>query len=276
MTGRIRWPACAALLLGFSTLAHSGDGSPLNERASVGLGTFFLSSDTHVRADAFSSGRVGTPLDFEDTFGLSDDRVFRVDASWRVGNRHLLRAMYFKSDRSVTRTIDENIDFGDATFPVNADVAADFRFHITELAYEYVFMQTDGYQLGASFGIHNAAFRIGLSADLVSTEGDGVHVEETVRTNAPLPVFGLRGRWHITGDVYVLAHAQYFQLAFDSYKGDVQDYEAALVWQVAQRFGVGAAYNVFRTRFGTDDRDHFEGRLRWQYAGPQLFMRMSF
>jgi len=25
-----------------------------------------------------------------------------------------------------------------------------------------------------------------------------------------------------------------------------------------------------------DDRDHFEGLLRWRYAGSQLFMRMSF
>jgi len=39
---------------------------------------------------------------------------------------------------------------------------------------------------------------------------------------------------------------------------------------------VGAAYNLFRTQVETDDFDNFEGLLRWQYSGAQLFMRMSF
>ena len=42
---------------------------------------------------------IGTPFDLEDTFGLHDETVFRVDASWRMGERHLLRAMYFDSHR---------------------------------------------------------------------------------------------------------------------------------------------------------------------------------
>lgn len=277
MTGRIRWPACAALLLGTTTLVQGGESGPLDERVSVSLGTFFLSSDTHVRADAFSSGEIGTSLDFEDTFGLEDDRVFRVDAAWRMSDRHLLRVMCFDSNRSVSSVIDEQIDFGDETFPVNADVRADFEFDITELAYEYVFLQREEYQLGASFGIHNAGFRIGLSADLAVPSGGGsVNLAESVSTNAPLPVLGLRGRWHLAGDLYAVAHAQYFKLAFDAYEGDIQDYEAALVWQATRRFGLGAAYNIFRTQVETDDRDHFEGRLRWQYSGAQLFMRLSF
>ena len=268
MTRRIRWPAYAALLLGTASLVQAAENGPLDERASVSLGTFFVSSDTHVRADAFSSDEIGTPLDFEDTFGLEDDRVFRVDASWRLKDRHLLRAMYFESNRSITHTIDETIRFGDATFPISAEVRADFDFAITDVAYEYVFMLRDEYQLGASFGIHNAGFKIGLS-------GDRGNLSESVRTNAPLPVLGLRGRWRLAGDLYAVAHAQYFRLAFDAYEGDIQDYEAALVWQATRRFGLGAAYNVFRTQVETDDRDHFEGRLRWQYSGAQVFMRMS-
>lgn len=269
MTGRNRWPAYAALILGTTTLAQADPIGPLNERYSLGLGTFFMSSDTHVRADAFGSDDIGTPIDFEDTFGLKDDRVFRADASWRMTERHLLRAMYFESNRSMTHDIDEDIDFGDATFPISAQVRADFDFDITELAYEYVFMQRDEYQLGASFGIHNAGFRIALSSD-------GGRLAESVSTNAPLPVLGLRGRWRIAENFYALAHAQYFRLAFDAYEGDIQDYEASVVWQMTRHVGLGAAYNAFVTQVETDDRNHFEGRLRWRYSGTQLFMRMSF
>jgi len=272
-----RWPILAAVLLGSSLAARAEESGLLDERFSIALGTFFMSSDTSLRADAFTSGEIGTPFNFEDTFKLDDENVFRVDGSWRIGTRHLLRVMHFESDRSVSNVIDRDINFGDETFPIDAQVRADFNFDITELAYEYVILDRDRYELGASFGIHNAGFKIGLSADVDSPGGGAsVTIAEDVRTNAPLPVLGLRGRWHVAGHLYALAHAQYFRLAYGAYEGSLQDYEAALVWQVTQHVGVGAAYNTFVTQVETDDRDHFEGMLRWRYSGSQLFMRMSF
>ena len=277
MFREFRWPTLAAVWLCGPVFAQDEDLGPLNDRFSVSLGTFFMGSDTNVRADAFESGRSGTPFNFEDTFGLDDETVFRIDATWRSGRRHILRAMYFNSDRSISNVIREQIDFGDATFSVDSEVRADFQFDITELAYEYVFMDRDRYQLGASFGIHNAGFRIGLSSDPTSQGGTAASsISESIHTNAPLPVLGLRGRWRLTEDFYAIAHAQYFRLAFDAYEGDIQDYEAALVWQATRHVGVGAAYNLFRTQVETDDFDNFEGLLRWQYSGAQLFMRMSF
>jgi hypothetical protein len=236
-----------------------------------------MTSETQVRADAFDSAGVGTALDFEDTFGMHDETVFRVDASWHMGRRHLLRAMYFDSNRSARSVLSEQIDFGDESFPIDATVDARFDFDITEIAYEYIFLDRDNYQLGGSFGIHNAAFKLGLDAEVSSPSGGASSsISETVRTNAPLPVFGLRGRWRLAENLYAMAHAQYFKLAFDAYDGDIQDYEAALVWQVTRHVGLGAAYNRFVTEIDSDDRDHLEGYLRWQYSGAQLFMRISY
>jgi len=277
MTRATRWPLYTAVLLGSAMATQAGEGGLLDERFSVGLGTFFLSSNTNVRANGFDSGDIGTPIDVEDTFELEDENVFRVDASWRIARRHILRAMYFESDRSRRKVIDEEIEFAGETFPIEAEVQADFDFDITELAYEYVMLDRDQYQLGASFGIHNAGFRIGLSADVSSPGGSGsTEITGDVRTNAPLPVLGLRGRWHVAGNLYAQAHAQYFQLAFDGYDGNIQDYEGALIWQVKRHVGLGAAYNAFVTQIESNHRDHFDGQLRWRYSGAQLFMRMSF
>ena len=235
-----------------------------------------MSSDTQVRADASASGETGTPVDFENTFGLDDDNVFRVDAAWRINDRHVLRAMYFQSQRSASDVIREAIEFGDESFPLDTEVRGDFDFAITELAYEYVFMKRERFQLGGSFGIHNAGFSIGLSADIGSPGGTSTRLSESVRTNAPLPVLGLRARWRLAENLYAMAHAQYFRLDFDAYEGDIQDYEAALVWQLSRHVGVGVAYNQFRTELKTEDRRNFEGELRWRYSGSQLFTRISF
>ena len=271
------WASLVAAL--FSVAAQAGEDGPLDDRFSIGLGAFFMSSDTQVRADASASGETGTPVDFENTFGLDDDNVFRVDAAWRINDRHVLRAMYFQSQRSASDVIREDIEFGDESFPLDTEVRGDFDFAITELAYEYVFMKRERFQLGGSFGIHNAGFSIGLSADIGSPGGTSTRLSESVRTNAPLPVLGLRARWRLAENLYAMAHAQYFRLDFDAYEGDIQDiqdYEAALVWQLSRHVGVGVAYNQFRTELKTEDRRNFEGELRWRYSGSQLFTRISF
>ena len=118
MTRATRWPLYTAVLLGGAMATQAGEGGLLDERFSVGLGTFFLSSNTNVRANGFDSGDIGTPIDVEDTFELEDENVFRVDASWRIARRHILRAMYFESDRSRRKVIDEEIEFaGDNNTP---------------------------------------------------------------------------------------------------------------------------------------------------------------
>ncbi len=81
-------------------------------------GTFFMSQDTEVRVDGELTGEVGTEINFDETFGIGDFDRFRVDGLWRINDRHLIRGMYFENNRSGTRTIDRDINFGDETYPV--------------------------------------------------------------------------------------------------------------------------------------------------------------
>lgn len=264
-----------ALLAGEATSAENGN--PIHERFAVSLGTFFMSSDTRVRADRFDSISLGTTIDFEDTFGFDDEKVFRVDAMWRVFPRHKLRLMYFDSDRTAHDRIERAIRFGDETFAADLDVTADFEFDILELAYEYELLRHDRYELGLSLGIHNAGLKLGLSAVLSSSVGGGsLSRDEQVETDAPLPVAGVRGTWRIARNFYLRGHAQYFKLKFGDYDGDIQDYELGVLWQFSRHVGLGTAYNAFHTAVDAHDPNNFEGRLRWEYDGAQVFVRASF
>jgi hypothetical protein len=255
----------------------AGDGDLLHERFAFSLGTFFMSSDTRVRADRFESIGVGTTFDLEDTFGFDDESVFRADAMWRMFPRHKLRLMYFDSDRVARDRIEREIRFGNETFEADLDVTADFEFDILELAYEYELLRRDRYELGVSLGVHNAGVELALSAMLSTTIGGGsISRDERVKADAPLPVVGVRGTWRIAPDVYLRAHAQYFKLKFGDYDGDIQDYELGLLWQFSRHVGAGVAYNAFQTAVDAQDPSNFEGRLRWEYRGAQVFVRASF
>lgn len=273
---RHRWHYCLLMSLGLSAQAAYAD-SPFEDRFTLDFGSYFMTSQTGVRVDGFEEIELGTRLDLEDVFSLQDETVFRLEGAWRFKPRHAMRLMYFDSSRTRTNAIDREIDFGDETYPLGADVTVKFKFTVLELAYQYSLMKSENFELGASVGVHNIKFKIGLDAMLEGGPANGgVQAEETASTNAPLPVVGLGATWHMANDVYLLAHAQYFQVKTGGLDGSLEDYQAGVLWQFNPHFGVGAAYNMFRLNVDANDADDFRGQLDWKYYGPQLFMRAAF
>jgi hypothetical protein len=89
-------------------------------------------------------------------------------------------------------------------------------------------------------------------------------------------VVGLGTTWRLARDVYLLAHAQYFQVESGDIDGSLTDLQAGLLWQFSKRVGVGASYNRFTLDVSAHDDDSFRGELDWKYSGPQLFLRAVF
>jgi hypothetical protein len=260
----------------FSHRVCAEQGGPLNDRFAVTVGIFAFESNTRLRADELDSMELGTTIDLEQELGFDDDTLLRATAVWRPRPRHKVWAMIFDADRSATKAIDRDIEFGEEKFPLGADVESVFRTKIVELAYEYVLVRREAFEIGASLGIHDVDFILGLSADvLVPGQQVEAQVVEEVSADVPLPVFGLRGTWHLGGDVFASAHAQYFELEIEEYSGYLQDFQVSLLWQFSRHAGVGVGYNLFRSSADMDD-DGFRGGMRRDYGGVQFFLSASF
>jgi hypothetical protein len=262
--------ACLALLSQGPVLADAGD--PLNDRVSIGVGTFLLSTSTRVRVDG--TARNGTVIDADEDLGLQDADRFRIDAYWRFRKRHKIRMMYFDTSQSEERTIQRDIQFGDTTYPLDATLEAKMQTQVAEIAYEYSFLRRDTYEVTGSIGIHNLSFELGLSAS-ESGSGQTLELDRSVDANGPLPVIGLRGIWRINDDWYVDGQAQFFRISMDPYGGRIGDYSASLVWMPWKHFGIGAGYNQFVTRVDVSSAT-FNGDLRWTYGGARVFITASF
>jgi hypothetical protein len=246
-------------------------GAPLEiDRFSVEAGTFLLSTDTKVRVDG-TAGQEGTEFDAERTLGYSDSTRLRVDAAWRFANRHSVTAMWFDNTRESTHVIDRQITVGDVTYPVNAEIRSKNSTSIFDLAYEYVFMQRESWELAGSFGLHTIKFAMDLQAQ---SAGGQAALSNEISTGAPLPLFGLRGTWQLTKQLQLNAHAQYFTLSINEYSGEVIDLRADATWMFTKNFGVGVGYNSFD--FDVDiARPKFTGSLAWKYGGGLLFVRAA-
>ena len=193
-----------------------GDGAPdpLNDTFFVSLGTYLVNTDTTVRLDGTTQDS-GTRVDWDRTFGDATATQFRVDAMWRFAERHKLRALWFNTSRSSSRTIDEEIDWGGETFPVNSRVKGDVNWDIYQLAYEYSFLRRDTYELSASIGAYYAAFDSNLSATITNPGGTTQrNAKRDASVDLPLPVLGLRGLWALPYDLSLDVSGQWFS-AYD-------------------------------------------------------------
>lgn len=265
--------ACACLVTALPALAEGPD--PLEDPFHVTLGTFLVNSDTEVRVDGKLG--TGTPIDWDKTFGDEGDQTrFRLDGSWRFAKRHKVRAMIFSTSRSDSREFDRDIEWEDEVFPVGAKIKGEVDFAVYQVAYEYLFLRRENWELGASAGIHYTTFETKLSATLETPGGPGSATRKAdADLNAPLPVIGLHGTWGLGHNLWIDATAQFFSLSIDEYSGNLQDYRIGLVWQPKSWVGVGVGYN----RFAVDvdvDTSGFKGALDWEYDGPIIYYSVMF
>jgi len=258
------------VLLGSPALAADDAPNILTDSFHLSVGTFAFTNETEIRFDGDTIS--GTPIDWEDTFGGGDQTRFRVDGHWRFGDsgRHKLRFMWFNSSHSGSKVLEEDINFGDETFPVDAKVRAESGFDIYQLAYEYTFLKRDTYELDGSIGLHYASLSSSLSAKAATSggnlEGD---IKRESSVDAPLPVIGVRGLWTLPHNFFIDAGAQFFALSIDQYDGSLQDYRVMVTWQPKKWLGIGLGYNQFNVDLDVDG-DKLNGNLNWKYHGPML------
>ena len=142
----------AAFAMGPLTAIAADSPNLLEQGFFVALGSYIVDTNTDVRLDGELDE--GTRVDWEETFGGGDVTRFRLDAQWRFAERHMVRATWFNSSRENSGVLEEEIEWGEETFPASARAQGEFNFDVYELAYEYAFLLRDRYEIAASIGVH--------------------------------------------------------------------------------------------------------------------------
>jgi hypothetical protein len=217
----------------------------------------------------------GTEVDWESEFDFADKESFRVDGFWRFANRHKVRFMYFENNRTGSRTLTRDIDFGDTTFPINTDVDAGLDMRLIELAYEYAFLSHDNLELSGSIGIHSVELDASLQGDIAGPGGGTTVAAREGSVTGPLPVLGFHVLWHMGGDFYLDGLAQFFYIAFDNFDGRIYDSKLAVTWLPLRNLGIGIGYNRFGVKVNVEKND-FDGKLKVGYGGPMAFFTVGF
>jgi hypothetical protein len=267
------------LLGGTPAFAFAGDGGdPIRDEFNIDLGTFFYGSGTTISLNnTFTpNGTAGTPIDAERALGFHDSKRFRLDAYWRFTKHQRIRVIYFDASREASKILEQTFTFGRYTFPVGAAATTQNNVSIAELAYEYDFLVRDNFSLGASIGIHNFDYSLGINAaTTVAAPNMPTSISQTASADGPMPLIGLAAIWRVTPEVYFTGLAQGLKVTVNPYSGTLQNYGMTVTWQPFRHFGVGAGYDYFSLRAGVNAHT-FNGDLDWNYSGPRVFVSGSF
>jgi hypothetical protein len=251
----------------------------LDSRFGVDLGAFIVNSNLKARLNGAS--QTNPDIDFDDSFGRAKDAIrWRADALWRITPKHQLRFMYFDNASSRTRTLSEDIPWGDYTFHVGASATLDYKQQTSALTYEYAFIREPNYEVAAGLGVHYSKTTIGLSgtASLIHPDGtvdSGSFTTKNSTVLAPLPVIALRAGWVVAPQWLVGAEGQVFKAHYDAYDGQWVDLRASVTWMYNRHFGVGLGLNSFTSNLKLT-KENFDGRLKTGYTGAMLYVTSAF
>jgi outer membrane scaffolding protein for murein synthesis (MipA/OmpV family) len=240
-----------------------------NERTiEVRLGAVDSLVDTRVLRDA-ADGTPGDGIDLEDQLGITDRATLtQFDALFRVGFYHRFEVGYFELQRSSSRSLERDIEFGDQIFFAGTDVQTSAASRFLRLAYSYSLMRDGQKELGVRAGLGYTRFETTLRANDES-------LAERAAVDVPLPTIGIFGRVSLGGEWQLSADMDLFVLEFDRYDGYMAYVSLGLERELGEHFGAGLGYNFYATKLSANDEE-LRGTLRIRYQGPKLYLSAKF
>ena len=250
--------------------AHAKDITSFAEtKAKINLGYFLPRFNTTLSVDPSNPALpAGELINLEDDLGLDKDQtLFRIDGYYRLGKRHRLQFGYFKLNRNAVRAISRQIEIGDLTFPLNAEITSSVSNAITEIGYMYSIIQSDQFELGVTFGVHNLDY----SGQFTGDTGGGTIETTSSSGKGPLPLIGLDIDYAINPRWIFAGRAMVFAFDLDPFKGNLLDLKAALEYYYSNNMGVGLGLNRFDLDLDYDNSGS-SGTFEWKYNGIQLYL----
>jgi len=243
----------------------------LHDRFYIGFGLFRPKTSTSAQFDSTRFG-VGTNVDFEQMLGMETRSTTpEFLARYRFTDRWRVAVEYFELNRSGTRAVDRDIQWGGVTFPVNLEVDSRFDFSDMRVSVEYSIFRTTDKEFGVGFGFHVAGYNASLKGS-ANTASAGT---ETGSVFAPLPVLSAYGLVALTDEWAVGGHLDWFSMSYDHYDGSVTSLGVDLRYQPFRHVGFSLGY---RSLFIALVHDTPESTLKFNqaYQGPLLTMNVSF
>jgi len=216
-----------------------------------------------------SAGLLGTELSGERDLGLDDElNKGTLEMTFRMLDRHRVRADFFQLKRGGTAQMTRPVRFGDETYVVTDQVVTTSDIRFFGLTYTYSFLRAERFEFSAGGGLH--LFQVEGMASVPLRR-----VQEDFDAAGPFPTLAVDGTYRVTNRFSLNARAQYFGIGIDDVDGSLGIYHTDVQFRAWPNLAFGLGYTKTSLHVDSTD-DSFSGRLFFDVKGPEAFVRVSF
>jgi hypothetical protein len=228
---------------------------------------------------------LGVTVNFEDVFDLPGSKTtFRLVGTARITEgRSYIDFGYVDINRSASRIIEQDIDWGDYTFQAGAQVAARFATQFIYVAYRYDFLHEEKIRISGSAGITYLNIETSLSgqASYDDPNDPGPPVVDFFASEAsqgaPVPLIGLNLDWALTRRLVLRTNSRFFRINFAGIDGGLYETGVRLNWYFAKYFGMGLGFD--RTNLKLRELELANGnklRAAYDISSVGLYFNLAF
>ena len=231
--------------------AANAQGSP--ESFSFEAGLIFWKPSPEI---VLTSGTLGTPVDFINTFAVEDKR-FRSYRIVTKAGKHKVRFSKEDIKYDATAALPATIRFQGQTYTVGVPTTAELDWHLTRIGYEYDLVSTPRAFVGGIAYLNYNKMNAQLSAPGVTTQV----FERTI----PVPTFGGIARGYLTQYFSVTMELTGFKVS----RSDVAkftDLDLYGTYNLGRNAGVQYGYRSLTVNYDIET-DQGDLKLKGQYFG---------
>ena len=246
-----------------------------DDKLSLRVEAYFAGVGSSARA-ATNSGSLGTSIDFEEDLKLDRSQILpALELGWRINDDWVVQGQYYSLSRRTQASLEKDISFGETTFPVSARIGAGVDSDVYRLTIGNLLFQRDRLEIGAGIGLHATDFGLFQEGEGQVSGGPLRFRRESRRLFAPLPTIGAFGQWEPGRRWTLFGRVDWLSLGIDDYSGRLINSEASLSYSLHRNLDVGTSYRFvdYRVRVRRPD---WNGQVRYQFAGPAIFLRAGF
>jgi len=242
-----------------------------------------------VAADAYtdaalssSSAGVGASINFEDIFDLPENKeTLRFELNWRITKRQFIDFGYFELNRSGSRILEEDVEWGDFIFLADGQVTATFDTNFPYAAWRYAFLDLPQVRISGSAGFVYLSISSGLLASGTVTDINGTpisgEVEEEVSVSAPVPQFGLQLDWALTKRLAVLMYVRQIYINdIAGITGGIGETAMRLQWWYSKHAGISGGLDKESIDLQSYESGDTQARFRYEVRGWSFYLNFAF
>lgn len=237
----------------------------------VNAGWFIANRDFKASASGSVAG-ITREIDLEGNLGLGDSPdLFMGELGWQFGQRWGMALQYFRSSRSGTRTLEEEVEWQGEIYQVGAEVSAETSLEIARLFFAWRFRDTGPHSLRVGAGLH----MLGMNGEISGQARVDDMTTEFRRSSAtadfPVPNLGVWYSYSPNDKWLVSARADWLSASIDNYSGSIVNLSGGINYRIWDHIGVGASFQFFQLS-GDVTEDNWNGAVELRYSGPYLYI----